>query len=84
MCPRKNHYEVPKHIVNGIRSKTKAVRYGPYSCPICGETTLRILLLDSEKKCYIRCRCGLKTEVEYKTGKLPVDYYNDYMDNQLI
>jgi len=81
MCPRKARYNVPKHIVDSIRSKTKSVSFGPYVCPECGTEKLRIIIRESSQKCYVRCTCGLMKELTFNPNNEAIDYYNDFMDN---
>lgn len=80
MSPRKERYEVSKHVVQSIRDKRKKILSGPYICPKCGQEKVRIKINNLEKKATAICVCGLNQDLVFKEGVTGPDYYNELID----
>jgi transcription elongation factor Elf1 len=81
MTPRKDRYQTPEYIAQGIRAKRKKLLYGSYSCPKCKQEKLQIQI-DKEKKAVTAiCGCGLNYKLNYVPAFEAVDYYNKFVDH---
>ena len=82
MSPRKsrNGRMLPEWVVQSIRMKRKKLLHGPYDCPKCGKSKLRILLNKEMKEVIGICVCGLKHPLKYVQSYELIDYYNKLID----
>ncbi len=81
MSPRNERYQVPKHIVQGIRDKRKALLHGPFACPNCGREKLMIKLEKGRNVAGAVCVCGVEQELKFVPVYEAVDYYSKFMDS---
>lgn len=80
MSPRKERYQTPEYIAQGIRDRRKKLLYGSYSCPKCGLEKLRIEVDKKNKEVRAICSCGIEHRLDYVPVFESVDYYNKFMD----
>lgn len=80
MSPRKERYQTPTYIAQGIRDKRKKLLHGPYSCPKCGLDKLRIGINSKKKEVIAVCSCGMEQKLDYVSAFEAVDYYNKCLD----
>ena len=63
------------------QQKTRTLSTGPYTCPLCAETTLAIVIDKMKKEVNAKCACGFNENVNYLESFQPIDYYNKIIDN---
>jgi len=80
MSPRKARDKIEKHFVQAYRDRRRKILMGPYPCPACAKENLRILIAHEGEKVYAKCRCGFQRNLEYRSGRDGIDYYNDLFD----
>lgn len=80
MSPRKERYQTPKYIAQGIRDGRKKLLHGSYYCPKCGKDKLMIQIDKKEKRVIAMCSCGIEHSLNYVPAYEAVDYYNKFID----
>ena len=63
------------------QQKTRTLSTGPYTCPLCSETTLAIVIDKTKIEVNAKCACGFNENVNYLEAFQPIDYYNKIIDN---
>jgi len=80
MSPRKARYQVPGWVAQSIRDKRKKLLHGPYDCPKCKMTKLKIQVDKERKEVDAICSCGIEYPLKYIPAFEAIDYYNKLMD----
>ena len=80
MCPRKSRHRVPEWAVKLFKNDRKKLLFGPYDCPKCGTSTLRIEVDKKRKEVVAVCNCGLGYPLDYVPSLESIDYYNKLVD----
>jgi len=81
MSPRKSPQgKVEKWAYDMYQQKTRTLLTGPYTCPICAETTFVITIDKKRKEVTGKCACGLNDKVKFFEAYQPIDYYNKLVD----
>lgn len=80
MSPRKERYQTPTYVAQGIRDKRKKLLHGAYCCPNCGKDKLMIQIDKSKKEIIAECPCGVKQALNYIPAFEAVDYFSKFTD----
>jgi len=80
MSPRKARYQVPSWVAQSIRDKRKKLLHGPYDCPKCKMSKMRIQVDKKMKEVAAICSCGLESQLNYIPAFEAIDYYNRFLD----
>lgn len=80
MSPRKAHYQRPQWIAQSVRDKRKKLLHGPYDCPNCKMSKLRIQMNKERKEVTAICSCGVEHSLKYIPALEAIDYYNKFID----
>jgi transcription elongation factor Elf1 len=80
MSPRKERYQTPEYIAQGVRNKRKKLLCGIYNCPKCGLEKLRIEIDKKEKEVMVICGCGIEQRLNFVPAFETIDYYSKFID----
>lgn len=80
MSPRKSRYRIPKYVAQSIRDRRKVLLHGPYDCPKCKMSKLRIQVNKERKEVIGLCSCGLEYPLKYVPAFESIDYFNKLID----